>query len=209
MLPLTYGTAAAYTLAIGGLLACFAGYRLFRVVLGIFGLLLGAFIATSFVGTEGTTALVIAAIAGGVLGTVLMVVAYYLGIGLVGAGLAALVINLVWRFVGGEPPVWLLVIGCVVAALGAITAVRFVVIFGTAIVGAWTLILGALAIAGDPSAQRAASAGDVWVLYPLGPNPGELWQIAVWFALSVAGAFVQVATTKGVGRKSVAKSKTK
>lgn len=207
---MSYGAAAAYTLALGGLVACFAGFRLFRIVLGIFGFILGAAIATSLVGTEGTTALVAAAVAGGVLGSLLMIVAYFMGVGLIGAGLAALVVNVVWRFIGGEPPAWLLVIACVTAALAALMAVRYVVIFGTAITGAWTLILGGLAISGDPSAQRAASAGDVWVLYPLGPNPGEMWQVAAWFGLAVAGAFVQIATTKATGaRKSLSKAKAK
>ena len=207
MLPLSYGSLAASLLTVGGLLSCFAGYRLFRVVLGIYGFIVGAFVTTSVMGTGNMWALVVAALAGGVLGAVLMIAAYFMGVGLVGAGLSALLLNLGWRVVGGDPPTWVLMLVCVVGALAALSIVRLVVVFGTAIAGSWTLIVGVLALMGDSSAQRAASAGDVWILYPLGPNPGEAWQIAAWFGLSVAGVVVQLATTKKGGARKKLKTK--
>jgi hypothetical protein len=104
MLPASYATGTAVLLAVGGLLACFAGYRLFRFVLGLYGFLFGAFMASSIMGTGNMWALVVAALAGGVLGAVLMVAAYFMGVGLVGAGLSALAVNVIWRFIGGDPP---------------------------------------------------------------------------------------------------------
>jgi hypothetical protein len=202
MLPASYATAAAAVLAVGGLLACFAGYRLFRLVLGIYGFIIGASITTTIVGASGTWTLVLAGIVGGLLGAVLMVAAYFVGVGLIGAGLAALALNLIWRLVegpGAQPATLVLVIVAVIGALGALSLVRYVVVFGTALAGAWTLIVGALALAGSPGAMRATSAGDIWVLYPLDPSPGRWWYIAVWFGLSLAGAVVQLATTKKTG----------
>jgi hypothetical protein len=206
MLPASYATGTAVLLAVGGLLACFAGFRLFRFVLGLYGFLFGAFIATSVMGTASTWALVVAAVAGGVLGALLMVVAYFMGVGLVGAGLAALALNVVWRFIGGDPPTWLLVIVCVVGALAALSVVRWVVITGTAIAGSWTMIVAGLALMGDPAAVRAAADGDVWVLYPLGQSGGQIWQIALWFALTVAGVIVQMTTTGKGGKRKRAKA---
>jgi len=203
MLPASYATGTAVLLAVGGLLSCFAGYRLFRLVLGLYGFLFGAFMATSVMGTSDTWTLVVAALAGGVLGAVLMVAAYFMGVGLVGAGLAALAVNLIWRGIGGEPPTWLLVVVCVVGALAALSVVRWVVIFGTAIGGSWTIIVAALALAGDPAATRAASAGDVWILYPLGYTGGQMWQVAAWFGLTVVGVVVQIATSRGGKRRRV------
>jgi hypothetical protein len=52
MLPASFQIPAAVILLGGGLLACFAGYRLFRVVLGIFGAIFGALIATTVVGAD-------------------------------------------------------------------------------------------------------------------------------------------------------------
>jgi hypothetical protein len=200
MLPASYATGTAVLLAVGGLLACFAGYRLFRFVLGLYGFLFGAFMASSIMGPGNMWALVVAALAGGVLGAVLMVAAYFMGVGLVGAGLSALAVNVIWRFIGGDPPTWLLVIVCVVGALAALSVVRWVVIFGTAIAGAWTIIVAALALMGDPAAARAATAGDVWILYPLGATGGQMWQVAAWFGLTVVGVVVQTVTTKGKRR---------
>ena len=40
MLPASFQTPAAIILVLGGLLSCFAGYRVFRVVLGFFGFVL-------------------------------------------------------------------------------------------------------------------------------------------------------------------------
>lgn len=206
MLPASYATGTALLLAVGGLMACFAGYRLFRLVLGIYGFLFGAFLATSFMGESNTWTLVVAAIAGGVLGALLMVAAYFMGVGLIGAGLAALAINLIWRMIGGDPPTWLLVIVCVVGALWALSVERWVVIFGTAIAGAWTLIVAGLALMGDPAAARAASAGDVWILYPLGQTGGQWWQVLTWFGLTLAGVVVQTATSRGRRRRRRAKA---
>ena len=50
MLPAWFQTPAALVLVAGGLLSCFAGYRVFRVVLGIYGFILGALIASSLMG---------------------------------------------------------------------------------------------------------------------------------------------------------------
>lgn len=203
MLPASYATGTAVLLAAGGLLACFAGHRLFRFVLGLYGFLFGAFMATSVMGTSETWTLVVAALAGGVVGALLMVAAYFMGVGLVGAGLAALAMNLLWRFIGGDPPTWLLVVVCVVGALAALSVVRWVVIVGTAIAGSWTLIVAGLALMGDPAAARAAAAGDVWILYPLGQTGGQWWQVALWFGLTVAGVAVQTATSRGGKRRKV------
>ena len=87
-------------------------------------------------------------------------------------------------------------------ALGALSVVRYVVVAGTAIAGAWTLIVGVVALMGDRDALRAASAGDVWVFYPLDPIPDRWWYPVIWVALSVAGVVVQLTTTgKGAGKK--------
>jgi Domain of unknown function (DUF4203) len=207
MLPASYAIPTAAVLALGGLLACFAGYRLFRFVLGLYGFFLGALIATSQMGTSGMWAHVVAAVAGGVVGAALMIAAYFMGVGLIGAGLAALAMNVVWRFIGGQPPTWLLVIVCVIGALAALSVVRQVIIFGTAIAGAWTLIVGGLALMGDAGALRAASAGDVWILYPLDSSPGRWWHTALWVGLSILGVVVQLATTGRSATRRKAKSK--
>jgi hypothetical protein len=198
MLPAPYAMPAAIVLAIGGLLTCFAGYRLFRFVLGINGFILGVMVVTTYFPPSNTWTLVVAGLVGGLVGALLMYVAYFTGVGLIGAGLAALAVNVVWRFIGGDPPTVVLVVACVLGALGALSVQRWVVIVGTAIAGAWTLIVGVSALLGDPAALRAASAGDVWVVYPLA---GGWTHRAIWFAVAIAGGIVQTSTTSKKSRK--------
>ena len=196
MLPVAYAFPTAIVLALGGLVTCFAGYRLFRIVLGFFGFIVGIMTATSMVGSSSTWTMVMAAVAGGLVGAVLMVAAYFIGIGLVGAGLAVLGLHVIWAQVaGGEPNTIVTVIVAVLGALVALSIVRYVAIFGTAIAGAWTFIIGGLALLGDTKALVAASAGDVWVLYPWQPAQGDWWVWVFWVLLSLAGIVVQLATT--------------
>ena len=68
MLPHAYELPAAIVLVLGGALACFAGYRLFRIVLGIYGFILGAMIASSVMGVTNTARWSIAAVVGGLVG---------------------------------------------------------------------------------------------------------------------------------------------
>jgi hypothetical protein len=201
VLPASLAVPTAVILAAGGLLACFFGYRLFRIVLGIYGFILGAMVTTSLVGEAGTWTLVLAVIAGGVVGALLMMVAYFLGVGLIGAGLAVLALHWIWLLVGGDPPTWAVVIVAVVGALLALNVQRYVVVFGTALAGAWTLLVGGLALAGDAAAARAAEAGEIWVLYPFGPAVGPWWVLPGWLALAFLGALVQLGTTKRTPKK--------
>jgi hypothetical protein len=201
VLPASYTAGAAAIFLVGGLLACFAGYRLFRLVLGLFGFLLGAMITTSIYGEASTWALVVAAIVGGLVGAVLMITAYFVGVGLVGAGLAALLLHLGWRIVGGDPPTIVLVIACVIGALAALSVARYVVIFGTALAGSWTMIIGAAALMGDTAALAAASARDIWVVYPLDPLPGRWWVVPAWALAAVVGVIVQLSTTTKTARR--------
>lgn len=203
MLPASYAAPAAVLLTIGGLISCFAGYRLFRLVLGLYGFFLGAMITSSMMGTSNMWYLVLAAVVGGIVGAVLMIAAYFIGVGLVGAGLAALALNAIWRVGGGgDPPTLVLVLVCVLGALAALSVVRYVVAFGTAIAGAWTTIVGVLGFTGRAPIPGVGTS-DVWILYPLDPAPGRLWILAIWFALALAGIVVQLSTTTKTAKRKV------
>src|SRR5436190_2092270 len=127
MLPNSYQPAAALLLVVGGIIACFAGYRLFRTVLAIYGFILGA--------------------------------------------------------------------------LGAMVLQRYIIVVGTALVGAWTLIIGVLTLLADRSEARSGAAGTAWILYPFAPAPGQRWLPLAFVALGAVGMVVQLGVT---GRKRVA-----
>ncbi len=206
MLPASYATPAAALLCVSGLLTCLAGYRLFRIVLGIFGFIVGAMATTSAFGNATTVTLVAAAIVGGLVGSLLMVAAYFLGVGLVGAGLAALVLNLGWHAMkAGDPPTIVLVIACVLGALAALSVVRYVVVIGTALGGAWTAIFGGLALMGNAAARHAVSGNNAWIMYPLDPMPNFWWIMPAWLTLSAVGIAVQLSTSKSSGGSRLTK----
>jgi hypothetical protein len=178
-----------------GALACFAGYRLFRIVLAIFGFILGAMLASSLMGSSNTVGMVIVALVGGLIGAGILMFAYFVGIALVGAAVGALIAHFGWGFVGsGDPPV-LAVIGlAVLGAIGAMFVQRHVIIVTTGFVGAWTIIVGILATVGDRGALAARSASNVWILYPT-TAPGYGWMPYAWLALGLTGTAVQLAIT--------------
>jgi hypothetical protein len=199
MLPSSYELPAALLLLVGGAVACLAGYRLFRIVLAIYGFILGAMLASSMMGVSNTTGMIVAAILGGIAGALVLVFAYFIGIALVGAGLGALMAHAVWGYVRpGEPPALAVIALAILGAIAAMLLQRYVIIVATAFGGAWTMIVGGLAAAGDRGAARAAAAGDVWILYPLTPAPGQRWVPVAWVGLGLLGLGVQLAIT---GRK--------
>ena len=199
MLPTSYELPAALLLLLGGTVACFAGYRLFRIVLAIYGFILGAMLASSMMGVSNTTGMIVAALVGGTAGALVLVFAYFIGIALVGAGLGALLVHAGWTYVRpGEPPALAVIASSILGAIGAMMLRRYVIIVATAFGGAWTMMVGALAALGDRGAARAAAAGDVWILYPLTPAPGQRWVPVAWVGLGLLGLGVQLAIT---GRK--------
>lgn len=195
MLPRAYGLPAALLLMLGGAVSCFAGYRLFRTVLGIYGFILGAMLASSMMGTSNTIGMVVAALVGGLVGALVLVMAYLVGIALVGAGLAALIGHVIWtRVATGDPPVVAVIIVSIVGALGAMVLQRYVIIVGTAFGGAWTMVVGAVNAMAARGVIRGASETDVWIFYPTSV-PDERWAALAWIALAIVGIAVQLGVT--------------
>ena len=192
VLPVAYGLPASIALLLGGAIACFAGHRLFRLVLGVYGFILGAMIASSMMGANSQVAMIGGAIVGGLAGSLILVMAYFVGIALIGAGLGALIGHTVWAWVGtGDPPVIAVIVVAVAGALAAMVLQRYVIVAGTAMAGAWTMIVGAVNVLATRGVTRAASAGDVWILYPT--SVGEAtWAPWAFVLLSIAGIAVQL-----------------
>src|SRR5918995_3985928 len=104
----------------------------------------------------------IAAIIGGIVGGLLLLAAYFVGVALVGAALGALIANLIWTQIEGDPHPFVVVLFSVAGAPLATWLQRYVIILGTAFGGAWTMIVGGMALMGNPAALKAAAQGDVW-----------------------------------------------
>jgi len=208
MLPAAYQMPAALVLLLGGAVSCFFGYRLFRIVLAIFGFVIGALIPSSFLPmSSGTWTMLAVALVGGLLGAGVLLAAYFVGVALVGAGLGAVAANLMFAATGQDPHFLVLVLMTLLGAAAAMYLQRYFIIVGTAFGGAWTLIVGAAALFGDSTALAAAAANDVWVAYPLNPAPGRGWVKLAWIVLGLIGATVQLGWTGGERGRVVRRKK--
>jgi hypothetical protein len=194
MLPATFQVPAAIIMLAGGLLACFAGYRVFRVVLAIYGFILGALLASSFMGADQTLWMILAWIGGGLAGALILLVAYFAGVALLGAGIGAAAAHMIWASFSAEPGVFVVIALAIAGALGALALQRYVIIMATAFGGAQTALIGAAALLGDAGAARAASQA-VYRVYPLDPVPNTSWDAALSLALGVIGVIVQLTVT--------------
>ena len=195
MLPQQFELPAAVFLLIGGAVSCFAGYRLFKIVLGIYGFILGAGLASSAMGASNTLGMLVAAFAGGLVGALILVFAYFIGIALVGAGLGALLLHVGWGYLRtGDPPALAVIIVAALGAIGAMVLQRYVIIVATAFGGAWTMVLGGLAAIGDRVTAHPPRTDSVWIFYPTMAS-GERWVPVVWFVLGLLGTAVQLGIT--------------
>jgi len=199
MLPASFQVPAAIVLILGGSLSCFAGYRVFRVVLGIYGFILGALLASSAMGTDHTFWMIGAAILGGVIGALILIAAYFVGVALIGAGIGALVAHFAWALAGREPGLIAVIVLAILGALGALAVQRYVVIVATAFGGAQTVIVGVAALMGNRTAVETVSRS-VYRVYPIDPLPQTRWDAVAWLVLGTIGVIVQLAVT-AKGRK--------
>lgn len=191
MLPETLHVPAAVLFLVGGVLSCFLGQRTFRIVLALYGFVVGVLVAGSLIGAADTTRDILLLLGGGVGGALALVLAYFIGVALLGAAFAAFAVHGIAAQFGAEPPA-MLVIGCTIAgALVALSLQRFVIVICTAFGGAWLLVMGALGLWHRDAVTGIGSAASGWQAYPLRPAPGESWVLIVWVLLAIAGLVSQ------------------
>jgi hypothetical protein len=210
-LPASIHLPVALIALAAGLLACFAGYRLFRFLLGVYGFIVGALVASTLVGSGHTFGLVaagntIAAIAaiviGGLIGAAALTFAYFVAVALLGAGVAVLLAHAIWT--GAHNSVYLAVVigAAIVGALVAISFQRYVIVIGTAFGGAWTAIMGGLALAGDPAAAKITEANlRTSTFAHLHFAAGPSWLPIAWLALGLFGVIVQLSSGAARSKK--------
>ena len=151
------------------------------MVLAIYGFIAGALLASSMMGTSNAFGMVVAALAGGAIGALILFFAYFLGIALVGAGLGALLVHAGWsQMTAADPPVIVVIIFVTLGTIASLILQRYVIVVGTAFSGAWTVILGALSlIEARPAPRGRPGVAGRWILYPFAPGGargGSSWR---------------------------------
>jgi hypothetical protein len=207
VVPVAFQVPAGVVLAAGGALACFAGYRLFKVVLGIFGFILGALIATSVLPPSDTTAALVTGLVGGLIGAAILVLTYFVGVAFAGAALAAVVLHVAAGQFGWDPHVLLVIAACVLGAWAAIALQRYVIVAATALGGAWTLVVGVLLAAGPRLLPGPTPKAGDWLAYPLNPAPEHRWVQLAWIIVGAVGLLVQLRGRKRKTGRTAKKGK--
>lgn len=163
------------------------------MLLAVYGFIGGIVLAVQFGGELELWGTVLLTIGAGLLGALLAIVAYLAGVALLGAAAGALAINAVWTSDTSEPGLWVMLGVCLAGALAALVVRRYVIIIGTSLTGAWTALVGGLALAGNSSAA-AVTAGDVRQMYPLAPVDNQPEFAVAWFVLATVALVVQFRT---------------
>jgi hypothetical protein len=186
-----------------GLAFCFAGYRVFLVMLPIWGFFAGFWLGaeatslllgTGFLAT--TTGWVIGFVVG-LLGAVLSYLFYMLGVGLLAAAFGWAMGAGFMNALGFDPGLLTAMVGIITALVMAGLVVllniqKYVIIAITAIGGANAIVLSGLLLFGRVSLEELRGAGNA-----IAPILQDSWfWLVIWLALGAAGLIVQIMTNR-------------
>jgi hypothetical protein len=192
--PASYQLPAALFLLVSGLVACFAGYRFFRFILGLYGFIVGALVGSSLVAAGNTIAVLVAALIGGLAGALVLTLLYFVGVALAGAAGGVVLAQMFYAGLGVEARQVVVLIVAVVGAGLALAFQRYVIIVATAFGGAWTALSVGLALLGNRVAGHAVHLTRAdWARHTLAV-PSDGWVVVAWVVLSVLGVGVQLAS---------------
>jgi hypothetical protein len=171
-----------------GLVDCFFGYRIFRLVLSIIGFIIGAAIGLALTAESAQLTQILVAVVGGLIGAVLMNALYFLGVVIAGALLGALAANLLLAALGVEPNAIFLVIGAIIGGVVALVLNKLTIILSTAFSGAAGIIYGLSLLI--PSLGGFDPLGALSRITAERGEPSLILLVA-WIILGVAGVGVQ------------------
>ncbi|MEA4914522.1 MAG: DUF4203 domain-containing protein [Christensenella sp.] len=167
-----------------GLIACFFGYKAFRVWLAFAGLLFGASLGYYLGGLIGDQVWpIIGAIVVGLVICLLSYFLYRLGAVLIGALLGGMFTSVILSAFGVTALPWMIIVGAVVVAILAGVFLKQFIIIGSSFQGSYLIVAGVYALisgisyAGFDEAMHAVELP--WYLY------------AIIFVLGIIGMIVQ------------------
>jgi hypothetical protein len=190
--------AAAFAAALGAAMLL-VGYRIFLVLLPIFGFFAGFWLGAQAValifgtGFLATTTSWVVGFAVGVVGAVLSYLFFKLGIAIVAAGIGAALGSGFMAALGFETGFLVTIVVLICAIAAAVLAVlfridKYVIIAITAISGANALLLSLMLLIGKVSVEELPTTGN-----SIKPILQDSWfWLIVWLVVAVAGFVVQV-----------------
>lgn len=169
-----------------GVIQCFFGYRIFKVVLGLIGFLVGGALAITIgysIFQHEAVALLIGLI-GGLIGAASMVALYFTGIFIIGAFLGAILGSVLFAAAGNNPKPAILLILAVIAGVIALIFQKFMIIISTGFGGSWSVVTGIAHFTGSIDLTNIdrifrSSASLIYII------------LLCWLVLGITGVIVQ------------------
>jgi len=197
-------TVLAIIAVVLGIIACFFGYSIFRVLLGIFAGATGSLFSFSFACAafdKDLPASIIVGVTVGVICVIVFVKLYYMGVFLVGTGLGVFLATTVMKIVSADQIPLVIVITGVIGGLLALVLQKFLIILSTAIFGAFYAVMGVAQLVGqgvDPDKLRESPQSMIdWTE----PNTRLIILLACTIVLGVIGILVQYKTASALKRR--------
>jgi len=176
---------------IAGVIVCFRGYRIFKVVLGIAGFIAGAALFYHFGAhyTANMIVLVILAIFGGLIGASLSIAFYYIGLFLLGALAGWQLGFLMATAINIEFVIIIPIIAAMITGILACFLQKPIIIISTALIGAWSVVTGGFHFFGAGIIPTDLFSDPFMLVDSLrNTNPVV---ILAWIVLSIAGIIFQ------------------
>jgi Domain of unknown function (DUF4203) len=174
-----------------GILICFWGYRLLKLTLGVMGFIAGATggWAVGLSLAPGNTGIaLVCAIIGGVIGAVLCIWLFFLGIFLLGASAGAIVAAALFSAAGNQPQPILVLVLAIVFGVIALVMQKLMIVVCTAFSGSYLVAAGLLHLL-----TGAQDASALWFDHLRPGSAGILSYVALvfWLVLGLAGGSFQ------------------
>jgi hypothetical protein len=172
----------AIVLGLLGLIECFFGYRVFRIILAILGFFVGAGIALQLISTNQPVLMVLVGIIGGLIGSLIFYYLYFIGTFLAGIALGATFGSLLAANLNVAPNVTtiLVAIGAIIGGMLGLVLSKYIIMLSTAFTGAAQVIYAAVLLL--PGTQLVQNATQVTI------QIGQTQWLIMTLAILVLGA---------------------
>jgi len=180
----------AIALIASGVITCFWGYRLFKVVLGVTGFVTGGALAWTVLTAAGYGQMVTIAgtLLAALLGGLAMFSLFFAGVFLFGCAMGLLMAVVILSALGGELNVVAVSIFSLVNGLVTLWFRKVLVVASTALTGAWSVVSGVAYFAGDLDLVGALAEPGL-----LRTQGGLYYAVlALWFLIGISGIAVQM-----------------
>ena len=180
----------AVTLIATGMITCFYGYRLFKIVLAITGFVTGGALAWTVLTAAGygQTVMIAGTFLVGFVGGIAMFSLFFAGVFFFGCSMGHLMAVVLLSAIGSELNVAVISIFALFNGLATLWFRKVLVVASTALTGAWSVLSGIAYFVGDLDLVGALAKPELL------RTQGDLYYavLALWLLLGISGIAIQM-----------------